>query len=165
MKTVRVVMLLAAVSVLSGCASMRGRQEMARLQSQVNLLDERITQLERSGVGASAALPLEPLPAEPMPAAAGTTFQEPRKSAKASGGASLKPTTREIQEALKNAGFYQGNVDGKTGPQTKEAIREVQRVHGLTDDGVVGKQTWAKLKAYSDLSGGSGDANAAETLK
>ncbi|MBI3021021.1 MAG: peptidoglycan-binding protein, partial [Candidatus Omnitrophica bacterium] len=46
-----------------------------------------------------------------------------------------------------------------------EAIREFQRVHGLNEDGVVGKQTWAKLSAYEDLSASSGEATAAEVLK
>jgi peptidoglycan hydrolase-like protein with peptidoglycan-binding domain len=78
---------------------------------------------------------------------------------------SIKPTTREMQQALKNAGFYQGAVDGKRGPLTKEAIREFQRVNGLKVDGVVGKQTWSKLSAYADLSSASGELNAAESLK
>lgn len=65
-----------------------------------------------------------------------------------------KGSAREIQQALKNAGFYQGAVDGKLGPQTRSAVREFQRVHGLKDDGVVGKQTWTKLRAYLDVSAG-----------
>ena len=88
-------------------------------------------------------------------------------SSKSSAPSSLKRTTREVQQALKNAGFYQGAIDGKTGPLTRAAVQEFQRVHGLTDDGVVGKQTWAKLRAYTDLSSASpsGEVNAAEPLK
>ena len=78
---------------------------------------------------------------------------------------SVKPSTREIQQALKNSGFYQGSLDGKMGPITKEAIKEFQRVHGLKDDGVVGKQTWAQLITYANLSNDSGELNAAENLK
>ena len=51
------------------------------------------------------------------------------------------------------------------GPMTREAVKEFQRVNGLTDDGVVGKRTWGKLKAYADLSATSGELNAAEVLK
>ena len=165
----RVVMLVAAASLLGGCAGLRTRQELSRLQSQLGLLDERVTQLERTTV-ANTGLSSEPL-AGPAPDA-GVTFGEtkPRASSgKRSGGsavsASLKPATREIQQALKNAGFYQGNVDGRSGPMTKEAVKEFQRVHGLTDDGVVGRQTWAKLKAYATLSSDGGEATAAEMLK
>jgi peptidoglycan hydrolase-like protein with peptidoglycan-binding domain len=89
----------------------------------------------------------------------------PARKKSSTSTSSLKPSTNEIQQALKNAGFYQGAVDGKMGPMTREAVKEFQRVHGLTDDGVVGRQTWAKLRADSDLSAGSGDVNAAEGLK
>lgn len=167
---VRVLMLVAAASVLSGCAGGRSRQELTRLQSQVGLLDERVTQLERAGLGGGFS---GGSVSEPAMEEAGTTVggMTPAKtssslSKKASTAASsLKPTTREVQHALKNAGFYQGPVDGKTGPVTRDAVKEFQRVHGLTDDGVVGKQTWAKLRAYADLTSGSGELNAAEILK
>ena len=68
-----------------------------------------------------------------------------------------------MQQALKNAGFYQGALDGKMGPQTRDAVKEFQRVHGLRDDGVVGKQTWAKLRAYADLSSASASQESATT--
>lgn len=164
---VRMAGFVALGAILSGCTAARGRHDLSRLQSQVSLLDERVTQLERAGVSAfpagssgggatdfgspqGALIPPEPALARKVPASPAA--------------ASLKPTTREIQHALKNAGFYQGALDGKMGPQTRNAIKEFQRVHGLTDDGVVGKQTWAKLQAYADLSGG-GELNAGETLK
>ena len=51
------------------------------------------------------------------------------------------------------------------GPLTRDAVKEFQRVHGLADDGVVGKQTWEKLRAFVALSGKHGEANAAEALK
>jgi len=159
--------LLASVAVLlSGCAGGPGRKEVSRLQSQLGLLEERITQLERSGMSAPAAS------LSPEPAASESASQpaaQPRAAASgaktASAKSSLKPSTREIQQALKNAGFYQGALDGKLGSMTREALREFQRVHGLTDDGIVGKQTWAKLSAYQDLSSNSGEAGAAEVLK
>ena len=88
-----------------------------------------------------------------------------KKAAGGSSAASLKPSTREIQQALKNAGFYQGSVDGKIGAMTRDAVKEFQRVHGLKDDGVVGKQTWGKLQAYADLSASGGEATAAEAVK
>jgi len=77
----------------------------------------------------------------------------------------MKPSTRDIQQALKNSGFYQGAVDGKMGPLTRDAIKEFQRVHGLKDDGVVGKQTWAQMSSYATLASDSGEAVAGEFLK
>ncbi|MDD4899382.1 MAG: peptidoglycan-binding domain-containing protein [Candidatus Omnitrophica bacterium] len=59
-----------------------------------------------------------------------------------------KPSTEEIQTALKNAGFYTGAVDGKKGPMTKKAIEEFQKAHNLTADGKVGPVTWAALEQY-----------------
>ncbi len=59
-----------------------------------------------------------------------------------------KPTTREIQTALKNAGYYMGTVDGKKGPQTKKAIEDFQKANSLPTDGKVGTKTWAALSKY-----------------
>ena len=55
---------------------------------------------------------------------------------------------KDIQTALKNAGFYAGSVDGKLGPKTKKAIEEFQKSKGLKADGKVGPKTWAELEKY-----------------
>ena len=164
---VRTAMLMAAVSVVSGCAGVRTRQDLARLQSQVGLLDERVSQLERAGLGSASAPSLSETAADvgSTTGFSGSSQKSASVTVKTGAAASTKPTTREIQQALKNAGFYQGAVDGKMGAQTREAIKEFQRVHGLVDDGAVGKQTWGKLRSYAELSSGSGELNAAEILK
>ena len=59
-----------------------------------------------------------------------------------------KPTITEIQTALKNAGLYTGLIDGKSGPMTKKAIQEFQKVKGLKVDGKVGPKTWSVLSVY-----------------
>ncbi|MCM8798314.1 MAG: peptidoglycan-binding protein [Candidatus Omnitrophica bacterium] len=59
-----------------------------------------------------------------------------------------KPTIRNIQEALRRAGFYEGPVDGKLGPKTRQAIKDFQRSKGLRVDGIVGKKTWQELSRY-----------------
>ncbi|MFH0790572.1 MAG: peptidoglycan-binding domain-containing protein [Candidatus Omnitrophota bacterium] len=61
-----------------------------------------------------------------------------------------KPTTEEIQKALKNAGYYAGVIDGKKGPKTKKAIEDFQRANSLEADGRVGPKTWVKLKVQID---------------
>ena len=177
MRGMQVGMMVAAASLLGGCAGGVTRTDVSRLQSQVGLLDERVTQLEHAASAGpapvSAAPAIEPaLSPEPAPATSEHRRRGKRAAAatitaavQAPASSALKPTTREIQQALKNAGFYQGAIDGKTGPMTHNAVEEFQRVHGLTDDGVVGKQTWEKLSSFADLSGKSGEANAAEVLK
>ena len=57
----------------------------------------------------------------------------------------FKPTTKEIQRSLKNAGFDPGAVDGKMGQRTQQAIKEFQRTKGLKVDGKVGAKTWKEL--------------------
>lgn len=64
------------------------------------------------------------------------------------GGAASQPTPKQIQLALRQAGFYSGKIDGKIGPQTTQAVREFQRQHDLKADGKVGPRTWAVLRPY-----------------
>ncbi len=59
-----------------------------------------------------------------------------------------KPTSKQIQFALKNAGFYNGKVDGEIGPRTKKAIEAFQAQNGLKADGKVGVRTWRMLSTY-----------------
>jgi len=62
--------------------------------------------------------------------------------------AEFKPTAKEIQTALKNAGFNPGSLDGKMGPRTRQAIKDFQKSKGLVPDGIVGQKTWASLGKY-----------------
>ncbi len=55
---------------------------------------------------------------------------------------------REIQLALRNAGFDPGPVDGRSGPRTKTAVRLFQVAHGLEADGKVGPRTWGELESF-----------------
>ncbi len=59
-----------------------------------------------------------------------------------------RPAVNEIQTALKNAGYYTGQVDGKSGPMTKKSVEEFQKANNLTADGVVGAKTWALLRSH-----------------
>ena len=56
----------------------------------------------------------------------------------------------QVQLALKNAGYYEGTVDGKVGTKTKKAISAFQKDNNLKADGVVGRQTWSALKSHLD---------------
>ncbi len=59
-----------------------------------------------------------------------------------------KDRIKQIQTALKKAGFYQGEIDSKIGPKTKKAIIDFQRSKRLKSDGVVGLKTWEELSKY-----------------
>jgi peptidoglycan hydrolase-like protein with peptidoglycan-binding domain len=59
-----------------------------------------------------------------------------------------KPGIQDIQQALKNAGVYEGKIDGISGPKTKNAIEAFQSKAGLKADGKIGPKTWQKLKEY-----------------
>lgn len=54
-------------------------------------------------------------------------------------------TVLEIQQALKQAGFELGSIDGIRGRRTIQAIKAFQQHNGLVPDGLVGPLTSAKL--------------------
>jgi len=59
-----------------------------------------------------------------------------------------KERMKQVQAALKKAGFYNGEIDGKMGPQTKAAIMAFQKTKGLSPDGAAGQKTFEALKVY-----------------
>ncbi|MBI3082872.1 MAG: peptidoglycan-binding protein [Candidatus Omnitrophica bacterium] len=142
--------------LISGCAGSRYAREVTRLKSDVGLLDQRVNQLERSSLRTQSSWPGESwrqpsAPAARIPARPSTV--------------SAQPPTRDIQRALKAAGFDPGPVDGKLGSRTRQAVREFQGVNGLQVDGIVGKRTWAKLAPFLDLEASDDRAWAAKSTK
>ena len=59
-------------------------------------------------------------------------------------GGWVQPSTMDIQMALNRHGATLV-ADGITGPATREAVRDFQRAHGLSVDGVAGPMTLAAL--------------------
>ena len=49
------------------------------------------------------------------------------------------PAVVTLQEFLKL------KADGDFGPKTESAVKAWQKSHGLIDDGIVGKKTWAAM--------------------
>ena len=87
----------------------------------------------------SASAPVSASPATSAPSAASLATALPKDSLE---------RTRTIQLALKHAGFYGGNIDGKGGPLTQKAVEDFQKSKGLKVDGKVGPVTWAELAKY-----------------
>ena len=48
---------------------------------------------------------------------------------------------RNIQQRLKDWGYYTGSVDGIYGTKTRAAVIKFQKKHGITDDGICGVKT------------------------
>ncbi|GHV38969.1 spore cortex-lytic enzyme [Clostridia bacterium] len=65
---------------------------------------------------------------------------QPAKAATYTWGSSGE-AVKTIQQTLKSWGYYTGEVDGKYGLLTLEAVKYFQRRNGLTEDGVVGPKT------------------------
>ncbi len=57
---------------------------------------------------------------------------------------------KQVQEKLKNWGYYNGSIDGIYGENTYNAITRFQRKNGLTSDGLVGTRTKRALGIFGD---------------
>ena len=87
----------------------------------------------------------------PAPTSAASKAGDPAASpATASAIPSLQNSSRvrEIQQALRNAGFDPGSIDGRMGPHTRTALRDFQTAQGLQPDGKIGPRTWSKLEPF-----------------
>ncbi|GAB4196895.1 MAG: hypothetical protein Fur006_44860 [Coleofasciculaceae cyanobacterium] len=62
------------------------------------------------------------------------------------------PEVERLQQELRRRGFNPGRVDGIFGPQTREAVRQFQRVNGLFPDGTAGRDTLLALDLFREPS-------------
>ncbi|MBV9118712.1 MAG: peptidoglycan-binding protein [Acetobacteraceae bacterium] len=89
----------------------------------------------QSGTSSPAPSP----PPSPGPVAGGTEQASPRP-------ALVRNPTSDVQERLQQLGLYSGDIDGKWGPQTRGAVVEFQRSHGLRPSGTLDVATLARLR-------------------
>jgi len=121
----RMILFVLSVFVLSGCATGSKKQPA---QSQAVVQESYSQDYDRDDIRASVS------------------YEKPEKKISSEPVIQLSP--KQIQRALKSAGFYQGPIDGKIGNKSKEAIVKFQKAKGLKADGVVGKMTLAALNKY-----------------
>jgi len=138
MKAMAVVLVLGLIG-LQGCATTSSSSgSMMALENRVKALENRLAVVE-ADVNVSSA------PARTV--SMDTLLEEEERPAPAVSSPS-EMGKEDIQQALKNAGYYAGTIDGKIGPKTKAAIREFQDDMGLKVDGIAGRNTKEKLYKY-----------------
>jgi peptidoglycan hydrolase-like protein with peptidoglycan-binding domain len=135
---------LAVVTV--GCKKKADDVNLATNTGFDSLQTEELAQLPQAG-GASTnqQSAVEVLPIETSPITQAVTTNVPSAVSAPAEGLSYQ---QKIQTALKNAGLYNGSIDGKIGPGTRKAIEAFQKDHNLKVDGKVGPKTWTALEPY-----------------
>lgn len=128
-----------AVTSLIGCGKKQSAEEVS-LDSMTNgVVSENVVSV------------MEATPTEAVPVIVDNMQAVPQMTGEMAAGVSIpsdKPTPKQIQQALKAAGFYSGKIDGNIGPKTKKAIEDFQAQNGLKADGKVGAKTWKVLAAH-----------------
>ena len=150
MRIVRLLLLSGLVIAVTGCVSKgRYQREVNGLQGQIAQMDVALKAQDEQNRALEAELGT--LRGRGAQAQAGGEVSGGYQGATYRTPSGFELPASDIQKALKNAGYYAGVVDGKIGPDSREAIRSFQRGNGLTSDGVCGRQTWLKLKTYLDV--------------
>ena len=134
---------LSLVCLVSGC------QEKPKEPEVSNLAPVPMKEETAAGIAVNVAQPLTQQQFSPTQVSPADVAPEGAEVVEDLQEAS-KPAEQQIQQALKNAGLYEGEIDGKIGPKTKKAIEAFQVKNNLKVDGKVGPQTWGRLKEYLD---------------
>lgn len=69
---------------------------------------------------------------------------------------------RQIQQKLKNWGYYSGNVDGVYGTKTQTAVKKFQKANKLKEDGIAGEKTLSAM-GISSSGGSSGSSSSSNS--
>lgn len=147
MKRVFVVFVLAVFSLsMLGCASMRKDKdlEIQALRNQVSVLEAQIQNKDDEISSLKEVVNKK----EIAQATEIKVVSLGKNKKKLIGEIKKRPTVKQIQIALSNAGYDPGTLDGKMGKQTKDAIKAFQGANNLPADGRVGAKTWEILKEH-----------------
>jgi len=148
---------LGVLMMFTGCASKKQTsKQFNALQQQVGTLNDQLSRLDQSLQETRSSIQAEQNRVAELESQLRTSkgrISSLREEEAVIQGIYRTPSGFElpslhIQQALKNAGYYKGALDGKIGSNTRESIKAFQGDNGMSADGVVGRQTWAKLKTY-----------------
>lgn len=126
---------------LTGCVTVRKKNlEQQGLKNQIQALEVQVREKDQEIIDLREVLAREIQQKEELGKKVSTT--------KFIGEVRSRPNVKQIQTALKNAGYDPGPIDGKIGKRTREAIKAFQKANNLTADGKTGKLTWNLLRDY-----------------
>jgi peptidoglycan hydrolase-like protein with peptidoglycan-binding domain len=69
-----------------------------------------------------------------------------------------EPQLKQVQQQLKAAGLYNGAIDGRMGPETKQAVQQFQQQNGLQATGTIDHETVAALQNHPNATTGTGSS-------
>lgn len=153
----RLTLMFILVIFVAGCATSRQPSAINQLQIKVAQLERNIEEKDQEITdlrGQVDQLSSESSTDDMVIPAASIDDESERLSVSNSAGRDddriirVSASARDVQKALKNAGCYEGVIDGKVGQKTKSAISKFQKENNLKADGIVGKQTWNELKTH-----------------
>ncbi len=143
MRIVTLLVLSGLLIASTGCVSKSTHQrEVNTLQAQVSQMDAALKAQQEQNQQLQAQLESAHGRRSSSTSFAGAMYRTP---------SGFEIAAVDIQKALKGAGYYSGGIDGKIGPDSREALRNFQKDNSLTADGVCGRQTWIKLKTHLDV--------------
>jgi len=147
-----IVLVVGALFLLTGCAVTSGnKQKTDDLNNRIQVLENDLRQKESDAaklqeevnkLNAQIAGKTKPANRPAAGVSMATAGEDPL------GIIRVNVNVADVQTALKNAGLYTGNIDGKIGQQTMKALAEFQKANGLTPDSILGKKTWDKLSTF-----------------
>ncbi len=73
----------------------------------------------------------------------------------ATAATTVESYTTTLQQALADAGYYDGKVDGVYGPETVAAVEALQKANGLPQTGTLDKATEKALRSELEAKGGA----------
>ena len=137
---IKVFLAILLAVLLAGCATGRKKQvdQLQELQSRIDFLEAKLQKKNREAV----------LLENELDDVRETVASLRKQTSAGIDSNASQLTDLDVQIALKNASFFKGALDGRIGPQTREAIKAFQKANGLKPDGVVGGKTISKLKKY-----------------
>lgn len=141
--------------VVSGCgtAPKKVQSEVTGIKTRVETLESRVESVESKQAEVERAAAEQAQALEDLKSS--NTLQPKSNFSVRSKDEMYSGRMKDIQQALKNAGLYNGKIDGVKGKGTRRAIKDFQKANGLKADGVVGSKTWELLSRHL-----SGDAPA-----